>query len=104
MPVDMIMVTDNDNISRFKSKYSEATFLALGQAATAGAMLLLISTAPNLIAKSTVEEFVHGRTISFTDWFIIGSPHAVRSPSFLDSRFLNDKTRISFSACNTRAI
>lgn len=42
------------------SKYSEASFLALGQAATAGAMLLLISTAPNLIAKATVEEFVPG--------------------------------------------
>jgi sodium-dependent dicarboxylate transporter 2/3/5 len=59
------------------SNYSEASFLALGQAATAGAMLFLISTAPNLIAKATVEEFVPGKTISFTDWFIIGSPQAV---------------------------
>ena len=41
-----------------RSKYAEASFLSLGQAATAGAMLLLISTAPNLIAKSTVEDFV----------------------------------------------
>jgi solute carrier family 13 (sodium-dependent dicarboxylate transporter), member 2/3/5 len=60
-----------------KSKYAEASFLSLGQAATAGAMLLLISTAPNLIAKSTVEDFVPDETISFTDWFIIGTPHAI---------------------------
>ena len=58
-----------------RSKYAEASFLSLGQAATAGAMLLLISTAPNLIAKATVEDFVPGKTISFTDWFIIGAPH-----------------------------
>ncbi|HEY7569813.1 MAG TPA: SLC13 family permease [Nitrososphaeraceae archaeon] len=63
---------DNNN-----GNYSEASFLALGQAATAGAMLFLISTAPNLIAKATVEEFVPGKTISFTDWFIIGSPQAI---------------------------
>jgi hypothetical protein len=36
------------------SKYAESSFLALGQVAIAGAMLLLISTAPNLIAKATV--------------------------------------------------
>lgn len=60
-----------------RSKYAEASFLSLGQAATAGAMLLLISTAPNLIAKSTVEDFVPDKTISFTDWFIIGTPHAI---------------------------
>lgn len=59
------------------SNYAEASFLALGQAATAGAMLLLISTAPNLIAKATVEDFVPGKTISFDDWFIIGTPHAI---------------------------
>src|ERR687897_555236 len=75
----------NDNSSRQRnvgskdkrSKYAEASFLSLGQAATAGAMLLLISTAPNLIAKSTVEDFVPDETISFTDWFIIGAPHAI---------------------------
>lgn len=67
-------ISKQNNIS---SNYSEASFLALGQAATAGAMLFLISTAPNLIAKATVEEFVPGKTISFTDWFIIGSPQAV---------------------------
>jgi solute carrier family 13 (sodium-dependent dicarboxylate transporter), member 2/3/5 len=60
-----------------RSKYAEASFLSLGQAATAGAMLLLISTAPNLIAKSTVEDFVPDETISFTDWFIIGTPNAI---------------------------
>src|SRR5919106_4124939 len=60
-----------------RSKYAEASFLSLGQAATAGAMLLLISTAPNLIAKSTVEDFVPDETISFTNWFIIGTPHAI---------------------------
>jgi solute carrier family 13 (sodium-dependent dicarboxylate transporter), member 2/3/5 len=59
------------------SNYAEASFLALGQAATAGAMLLLISTAPNLIAKATVEDFVPDKTISFVDWFIIGTPHAI---------------------------
>ena len=45
----------------------ELQLLMKGQAATAGAMLLLISTAPNLIAKTTVEDFVPGKTISFTD-------------------------------------
>ena len=60
-----------------RSNYAEASFLSLGQAASAGAMLLLISTAPNLVAKATVEEFVPGQTISFTDWFVIGTPHAV---------------------------
>lgn len=60
-----------------KSNYEEASFLSLGQAATAGAMLLLISTAPNLIAKSTVEDFIPGESISFTDWFIVGAPHAI---------------------------
>src|SRR5690349_21154592 len=37
------------------SPYATGTMLAVGQAASAGAMLLLISTAPNLIAKATVE-------------------------------------------------
>jgi sodium-dependent dicarboxylate transporter 2/3/5 len=59
------------------ARFSEAGFLALGQAATAGAMLLLISTAPNLVAKATVERFVPGKTITFNDWFLAGSPHAV---------------------------
>lgn len=58
-------------------QYAEASLLALGQAATAGAMLLLISTAPNLVAKATVEKFVPGGTVSFVDWFAVGTPHAV---------------------------
>jgi solute carrier family 13 (sodium-dependent dicarboxylate transporter), member 2/3/5 len=66
-----------ENYKAKKSEYAEASFLSLGQAATAGAMLLLISTAPNLIAKATVEDFAPGKTISFTDWFVIGLPHAI---------------------------
>lgn len=63
------------------SKYSEACMLALAQAATAGAMLLLISTPPNLIAKSNVEEFsVYWdvrQELTFLDWLLIGTPHAI---------------------------
>jgi solute carrier family 13 (sodium-dependent dicarboxylate transporter), member 2/3/5 len=40
-------------------------------------MLLLISTSPNLIAKSTVETFVPAESITFVDWFVIGTPHAI---------------------------
>lgn len=69
--------TANGDVAAGKSNYAEASFLSLGQAATAGAMLLLISTAPNLIAKATVEKFVPGETISFADWFVIGTPHAI---------------------------
>ena len=59
-------------------KYSEACMLVLAQAATAGAMLFLISTAPNLIAKSTVEEFSsYTESVTFLDWLIIGTPHAI---------------------------
>lgn len=57
-------------------KYSEACMLVLAQAATAGAMLLLISTPPNLIAKSTVEEFSI-QDVTFLDWIVIGTPHAL---------------------------
>jgi len=57
-------------------KYSEACMLVLAQAATAGAMLLLISTPPNLIAKSTVEEFSVS-DVTFLDWLLIGTPHAL---------------------------
>ncbi|RLF03356.1 MAG: hypothetical protein DRJ59_00885 [Thermoprotei archaeon] len=58
------------------SKYAEATMLTLGQAATAGAMFLLISTPPNLIAKQVIENNLKGVTITFFDWIIIGTPHA----------------------------
>ncbi|MDQ3835982.1 MAG: DASS family sodium-coupled anion symporter [Thermoproteota archaeon] len=71
------VVTNKVRSSKKRSNYAEASFLSLGQAASAGAMLLLISTAPNLIAKATVEEFVPQKTISFVDWFVIGTPHAI---------------------------
>lgn len=73
-----------------ESRYAEATMLALGQAATAGAMLFLISTPPNLIAKGVIEEKIlelvstgvldsrfEGFTLSFFDWLIVGTPHAL---------------------------
>jgi sodium-dependent dicarboxylate transporter 2/3/5 len=58
------------------SRYSEACMLVLAQAATAGAMLLLISTPPNLIAKNTALEYALA-DITFLDWLIIGTPHAL---------------------------
>ncbi|HDJ89909.1 MAG TPA: hypothetical protein ENG40_04375, partial [Thermoprotei archaeon] len=58
------------------SKYGEATMLALGQAATAGAMFLLISTPPNLFAKYYLENNV-SITLTFMDWFIVGTPQAI---------------------------
>jgi di/tricarboxylate transporter len=79
----------NNSNSNINSNYSEASFLALGQAATAGAMLFLISTAPNLIAKATVEEFIPGKTISFTDWLTSGSNWPL---GFLGSYLPNDET------------
>jgi sodium-dependent dicarboxylate transporter 2/3/5 len=57
-------------------KYSEACMLVLAQAATAGAMLLLISTPPNLIAKSTALEFA-AVDLTFLDWLVVGTPHAI---------------------------
>jgi len=57
-------------------RYSEACMLVLAQAATCGAMLFLISTAPNLIAKETVQEFT-GDDLTFLDWLIVGTPHAI---------------------------
>ena len=57
------------------SRYSEASTLALAQAATAGAMLLLISTPPNLIAKATAQQL--GHSLTFFDWLIVGTPHAI---------------------------
>lgn len=58
------------------SKFAEATMLALGQAATAGAMFLLISTPPNLVAKKIIEEYFPQVSLTFFDWFIVGSLHA----------------------------
>ena len=60
---------------RAGGKYSEACMLVLAQAATAGAMLLLISTPPNLIAKSTALEQASVE-ITFLDWMVVGAPHA----------------------------
>lgn len=57
-------------------RYSEACMLVLAQAATAGAMLLLISTPPNLIAKETVEAYSPTESITFLDWLFVGTPHA----------------------------
>lgn len=61
------------------SRFSEASTLALAQAATAGAMLFLISTAPNLIAKATLAKLPPPDTfdLTFFDWLLIGTPHAV---------------------------
>lgn len=64
------------NDKKYK-EYSEATMLSLGQAATAGAMFLLISTPPNLVAKSVIEESMPGVTLTFFDWFIVGTPQAI---------------------------
>ena len=58
------------------SKYSEACMLVLAQAATAGAMLLLISTPPNLIAKSIALEYAEV-DLTFLDWLVVGTPHAI---------------------------
>lgn len=57
--------------------FAEATMLALGEAATAGAMLLLISTPPNLIAKQALESALPGFKLTFFDWFIVGTPQAI---------------------------
>jgi sodium-dependent dicarboxylate transporter 2/3/5 len=57
-------------------KFSEACMLVLAQGATAGAMLLLISTPPNLIAKETVEAY-SSADLTFLDWLLIGTPHAL---------------------------
>ncbi len=59
------------------SRYAEATMLALGQAATAGAMLFLVSTPPNLIAKKVIEDAVPGFNLTFIDWLVVGTPHAL---------------------------
>jgi len=59
------------------SKYGEGTMLALGQSASAGALLLLISTPPNLIAKAQFESAVPGASLTFSDWLFVGAPHAV---------------------------
>jgi len=59
------------------SRFAEGSMLALAQAATAGAMLLLISTPPNLVAKATVSKFALGANLTFVDWLIVGTPQAI---------------------------
>ncbi|MEM3166228.1 MAG: DASS family sodium-coupled anion symporter [Candidatus Methanomethylicia archaeon] len=59
------------------SSFAEATMLSLAQASTAGAMLFLISTPPNLIAKRVIENSIPGVTLTFLDWFIVGGIHAI---------------------------
>ncbi len=61
------------------SRFSEASTLALAQAATAGAMLLLISTPPNLIAKATLAQLPNGASydLTFFDWILVGTPQAL---------------------------
>ena len=59
------------------SKYAEGTMLALGQSASAGALLLLVSTPPNLIAKAAIEKALPRTSLTFSDWLFIGTPHAI---------------------------
>ena len=58
------------------SRYGTATFLALGQAATAGSLLFLTSTTTNLIGKRVILETT-GVNLSFVDWFYVGTFHAI---------------------------
>lgn len=58
------------------SSFAEATMLSLAQASTAGAMLFLISTPPNLVAKKVIESCCPNVTITFLDWFIVGGIQA----------------------------
>ncbi|MEM3692224.1 MAG: DASS family sodium-coupled anion symporter [Candidatus Korarchaeum sp.] len=58
-------------------RFSEAVMLSLGEAATAGAMLFLISTPPNLVAKQVLEQQLPDLKLTFFDWFIVGTPQAI---------------------------
>lgn len=62
---------------RPSARFSEALMLSLGEAATAGALLLLVSTPSNLIAKQVIEQQIPGFKLTFFDWFIIGTPQAI---------------------------
>jgi len=59
------------------SRYATGVMLALGQAATAGAFLFLISTAPNLVTKATVDAHAPLNPLTFADWLVVGTPMAV---------------------------
>jgi len=58
------------------SRYGTGTFLALGQAATAGSLLFLTSTTTNLIGKKIILEATKVN-ITFLDWFYVGTFHAI---------------------------
>jgi len=59
------------------ARYVEGSLIAMAQAATSGAMLFLVSTPPNIAAKSFIERAVPGIQITFVDWLIVGTPHAI---------------------------
>ncbi|MEM0495228.1 MAG: SLC13 family permease [Thermofilum sp.] len=62
---------------KLSPRLAEAMMLCLGEAATAGAMFLLVSTPPNLIAKQVLEQQVPGFKLTFFDWLIVGTPQAI---------------------------
>ncbi|MEM2218211.1 MAG: SLC13 family permease, partial [Thermofilaceae archaeon] len=62
---------------KLSPSFAEATMLSLGEAATAGAMLFLISTPPNLVAKQVLEQYTPNFKLTFFDWLLIGTPQAV---------------------------
>jgi sodium-dependent dicarboxylate transporter 2/3/5 len=98
-------VKNNHTLAPYRSNYAEASFLSLGQAATSGAMLLLMSTAPNLIASATIEKYVTGQILTFDDWFIVGTPPCDnRSFRILDNSFSDYKTRNQAPACYNEPI
>ncbi|AKG38347.1 hypothetical protein MA03_02370 [Infirmifilum uzonense] len=72
-PIALSLLT----LMRASDQYVEATMLALGEAATAGAMLFLISTPPNLVAKQVLESSIQGFKLTFLDWIIVGTPQAL---------------------------
>ena len=73
LPITLAYITAIKARSR---DVDEMVLLLMANAATAGALLFLISTPPNLIGKAVVEEFT-GRSVSFFDWFIFGTPQAI---------------------------
>lgn len=62
---------------KLSPSFAEAAMLCLGEAATAGAMLFLISTPPNLVAKHVLEQHVPNFRLTFFDWLLVGTPQAV---------------------------
>lgn len=62
---------------KLSPSFAEVTMLSLGEAATAGAMLFLISTPPNLVAKQVLEQYTPNFKLTFFDWLLVGTPQAV---------------------------